>query len=118
MINIYKKIYLVIFYLVNRYMSSALVERSSFVIFGYSKVAITAFLFKIIGIKLGYLFFVFIFLLIFDFIVILRGTDYSRDNVEYFFNKLEYKKTYIIFLVVYLVVSVLCAINVVRSIPN
>jgi hypothetical protein len=114
--KIYKNIYLTVFYLVNRYMGSSLVGRISLEVFGLSKVAIIALLFKVCGIKLGYVLFVFIFFVFFDFVLVLRAEGYSRENVEYYFNMIEDKKQYIGFVILYIMFSVLCAVVVLKDI--
>ena len=108
--KIYQNLYLVIFYFVNKYLSFSLVSRLTDMIFGLSKLFIFACLFKFLGIRLGYVFFIFVFFFIFDIVVIDKRTNYNRNNAEYYYNKLEHKKVYSKFLGIYLFLSILCAI--------
>jgi hypothetical protein len=114
-VKIYKNTYLVIFWLVNKYIGSGFLTKTSLAVFCLSKVAIVSYVLKIFNVNLHYSYIVFLLLLAFDLIFIMVETDYGRDNIEYHYDKLR-KNNYIYIVFFYLLVSLICGIIVLKDI--
>lgn len=106
----YRSLYLVLFYYFNKNFSfiGGATSKGAGGVFLYSKLVYCVFLFHWLVPKyvLGYTVIASVFFLILDMVIIdSKGVYYTSDNIDYYYKKLENKGCYKIFLLTYLVFS-------------